>query len=115
MPTAYKILGQVATATAGATTEATLYTVPSATSTVVSSIVITNQAASAATYRIAVQPSADAGSSATAKHFIVYGATVAASDTTILTVGLTLATGDRIRIFGSSATMSFSAYGSEIS
>jgi hypothetical protein len=30
MPTAYKILGQVATATAGATTEATLYTVPSA-------------------------------------------------------------------------------------
>ena len=49
MPTAYKILGQVATATAGATTEATLYTVPSSTSTVVSSIVITNQAASAAT------------------------------------------------------------------
>lgn len=115
MATAYKILGQVATATVGATTESTLYTVPSATSAVVSSLVITNQAASSATYRIAVQPSADAGSSATAKHWIVYGATVAASDTTVLTVGLTLATGDRIRIYGSSATLSFSAYGSEIS
>jgi hypothetical protein len=115
MATTYKILGQVATATVGATTESTLYTVPSSTSTVVSSLVITNQAATAATYRIAVQPSADAGSAAAAKHWIVYGATVAASDTTVLTVGLTLATGDRIRIYGSSATMSFSAYGSEIS
>ena len=115
MATAYKILGQVATATLGATTEGTLYTVPAATSTVVSSIVITNQAATSATYRIAVQPSADAGSNATAKHFIVYGATVGASDSIILTVGLTLATGDRMRIYGSSATMSFSAYGSEIS
>ena len=38
MPTAYKILGQVATATLGATTEGTLYTVPSSTSTVVSSL-----------------------------------------------------------------------------
>jgi hypothetical protein len=114
MPTAYKILGQVATATLGATTEGTLYTVPSSTSTVVSSIAITNQAASAATYRIAVQPSADAGSSAAAKHWLVYGATVAASDSTILTLGLTLATGDRIRVYGSSATLSFSAYGSEI-
>lgn len=114
MATAYKILGQVATATVGATTESTLYT-STGVETVVSSLVICNQAASSATYRISVQPSADAGSSATAKHFIVYGATVAASDTTVLTVGLTLAAGDRIRIYGSSATMSFSAYGSQIS
>ena len=112
MPTAYKILGQT---NPSATTETTLYTVPSLTSTVISSITICNQTASAATYRIAVQPSADAGSAATAKHFIVYGATVAASDSTILTVGLTLATGDRVRVFASSANLSFSAYGSEIS
>jgi hypothetical protein len=114
MPTAYKILGQVATATLGATTEGTLYTVPSSTQTVVSSLVIANQAATSATYRIAIQPSADAGSSAAAKHWIVYGATVGASDSTVLTLGATLATGDRIRVYGSSATMSFSAYGSEI-
>ena len=114
MPTAYKILGQVDTATLGATTEGTLFT-STGVETIVSSLIITNQAASSATYRIAVQPSADAGSSATAKHWIVYGATVAASDSVVLTVGLTLAAGDRVRVFGSTNTMSFSAYGSQIS
>jgi hypothetical protein len=114
MAAAYKILGQVDTATLGATTEGTLYTSTSV-ETIVSSLIITNQAGSSATYRIAVQPSADAGSNATAKHWIVYGATVAASDSVILTVGLTLAAGDRIRVYGSTATMSFSAYGSQIS
>jgi hypothetical protein len=114
MATAYKILGQVDTATLGATTEGTLYT-STGVETIVSSLVIANQAGSSATYRIAVQPSADASSNATAKHWIVYGATVAASDSVILTVGLTLAAGDRIRVYGSSATMSFSAYGSQIS
>ncbi len=51
MPTTYKVLGQV---NPSATTATTLYTVPSATSTVVSTITICNQASSAATYRIAV-------------------------------------------------------------
>jgi hypothetical protein len=111
MATAYKILGQVAPA---ATTETTLYTSTSV-ETIVSSLVICNQAGTSATYRIAVQPSADAGSDAAAKHFIVYGATVAASDSVILTVGLTLAAGDRIRVYASSSTTSFSAYGSQIS
>jgi hypothetical protein len=86
--------------------------VPSATSTVVSSIVICNQTASAATYRIAVRP---AGAAVAAQHWIVYGATVAASDSTVLTVGLTLATTDVITVYASSANLSFSAYGSEIS
>ena len=114
MATAYKILGQVATSTLGATTEGTLFTSTDV-ETIVSSLVITNQAGSSATYRIAVQPSADAGSNAADKHWIVYGATVAASDSVILTVGLTLAAGDRIRVYGSTATLSFSAYGSQIS
>jgi hypothetical protein len=105
--------GQTATATLGATTEGTLYTVPTSTSTVVSSLVICNQAASSATFRIAVRPSADG--STTAKHWIVYGTTVAASDSTVITMGLTLAAGDKIQVYGSSATLSFSAYGSEIS
>lgn len=111
MPTTFKVLGQVATATLGATTEGTLYT--AAAPAVVSSIVICNQAATAATFRIAVRPSADG--TTTAKHWIVYGTTVAASDSTIITPGITLATGDKIQVFGSSATLSFSAYGSEIS
>lgn len=109
MATAYKVLGQ---SNPSATTLTTLYTVPAATSTVVSSIVICNQTASAATYRIAVRP---AGAAVAAQHYIVYGATVAASDSTVLTLGLTLATTDVISVYASTANLSFSAYGSEIS
>ena len=108
MATTYKVLGQV---NPSATTATTLYTVPSATSTVVSTITICNQASSAATYRIAVRP---AGATLEAKHYIVYGATVAASDTTTLTLGLTLATTDVVTVYASSANVSFNAFGSEI-
>ena len=110
MPTAYKVLGQVAPA---ATTEVNLYTVPASTQAVVSSIAITNQAASSATFRVAVRPSADATTAA--KHYLVYGTTVGAADTVVLTIGVTLAASDKIQVFGSTATLSFSAYGSEIS
>lgn len=109
MPTVYRVLGQ---SNPAATTNTNLYTVPSATSAVVSSIVICNQAATAATYRIAVRP---AGAAVANQHWIVYGATVAASDSTVITMGLTLAATDIITVFASSATLSFSAYGSEIS
>jgi glucose-6-phosphate dehydrogenase assembly protein OpcA len=108
MATTYKVLGQL---NPSATTATTLYTVPSATSTVVSTITICNQASSAATYRIAVRP---AGETLAAKHYIVYGATVAASDTTTLTLGLTLATTDVVTVYASSANLSFNAFGSEI-
>jgi|694.fasta_scaffold46377_6 hypothetical protein len=110
MPATYKVLAQAAPS---ATTETTLYTVPSLTSAVVSTISIANQAGSSGTYRIAVRPAADA--STAQKHWIVYGATVAASDSIMLTLGLTLAAGDVVRVYASSANMSFSAFGSEIS
>ena len=109
MPTVYKVLGQ---SNPAATTNTTLYTVPASTSAVISTITICNQASSAATYRIAVRP---AGASIANQHYVVYGATVAASDTTALTLGLTLATTDVITVFASTATLSFNAYGSEIS
>ena len=109
MPTVYKVLGQ---SNPAATTNTTLYTVPASTSAVVSTITICNQASSAATYRIAVRP---AGASLAAQHYVVYGATVAASDTTALTLGVTLATTDVITVYASTATLSFNAYGSEIS
>ena len=108
MATTYKVLGQVNPA---ATTATTLYTVPASTSTVVSTISVCNQASTAATFRIAVRP---AGDTLAAKHYIVYGATVPASDSTMITVGLTLATTDVVTVYASSATLSFNAYGSEI-
>lgn len=109
MPTAYKVLGQSAPS---ATTATTLYTVPSATSAVVSSIVIANRDASAATYRIAIRPG---GASLANQHYIAYDVTVGASDSTVLTLGVTLATTDVITVYASTANLSFSAYGSEIS
>jgi len=110
MASTYKILAQVAPS---ATTETTLYTVPAATSAVISTIAVANQAGSSGTYRIAVRPAADA--STAQKHYIVYGATVGASDSIMLTVGITLAAEDVITVFASSGSMSFSAFGSEIS
>lgn len=110
MATTYKILGQQGPA---ATTETVLYTVPTSTATVVSTLAICNQSSNPGTYRIAVRPAAD-GTTAQ-KHWIIYGATIDGSDATMLTLGLTLAAGDTVRVYSSSALMSFSVFGSEIS
>jgi glucose-6-phosphate dehydrogenase assembly protein OpcA len=108
MPTTYKVLGQV---NPSATTATTLYTVPASTQTIVSTISVCNQASTAATYRIAVRV---AGSALSAEEYIVYGATVAASDSTFITVGVTLGATDVLTVYSSSATLSFNAFGSEI-
>ena len=106
--TTYKVLGQSNTS---ATTLTTLYTVPASTSAVISTIAICNQSGSAGTYRIAIRP---AGAAVAAQHYVVYGATVAANDSILLTLGVTLATTDVISVYASSANMSFAAFGSEI-
>jgi hypothetical protein len=109
MPTTYKVLGQ---SNPSATTATTLYTVPSATQTVVSTISVCNQAASAGSYRIAVRP---AGATLAAQHYIAYDVPVAANDTTVITIGITLATTDVVTVYCSSATMSISLFGTELS
>jgi hypothetical protein len=109
MPTTYKVLGQQ---NPSATTLTTLYTVPSATQAVVSSIVVANLAASSATFRIAVRV---AGSAISNEEYIAYDVTIAALDSITLTLGLTLGATDVISVYASTATMAFSAYGSEIS
>jgi len=108
MATTYKVLGQ---SNPSATTATTLYTVPASTSTVVSTISICNQAGTSASYRIAVRP---AGATLTAAHYLAYDIAIAANDTTALTLGITLATTDVVTVYASSATLSFSAFGSEI-
>lgn len=113
MATTYKVLGQ---SNPSATTATTLYTVPtSTTETVVSTITVCNQASTAGSFRIAVRP---AGASLSAAHYIAYDTPIAANDTVALTLGITLnysgGAGDVITVYASSATMSFSAFGSEI-
>lgn len=109
MPTIYKVLGN---SNPSATTATTLYTVPSSTDAVVSTITICNQASTAGTFRIAVRP---AGASLAASHYIAYDTPIAANDTVALTLGITLDATDVITIYASSASMSFLAFGSEIS
>ena len=109
MPTTYKVLGQ---ANPSATTATTLYTVPASTSAVVSTVVICNQTASAATFRLSVRP---AGGAQTNAMYLAYDVTVGASDSTALTLGITMATTDVLTVYGSTATLSFTAFGSEIS
>jgi glucose-6-phosphate dehydrogenase assembly protein OpcA len=108
MPTVYKVLGQSAPS---ATTNTNVYTVPSSTSAVVSTIVVANRVASTATYRIAVRP---AGATIANQHYIAYDITVGASDSTTLTLGITLAATDVITVYGSTANLTFSVFGSEI-
>lgn len=109
MPTTYKVLGQ---SNPSATTLTTLYTVPAATNAVISSITVANLAATSATFRIAVRP---AGAAIANSQYIGYDITVGASDTTVLTMGITMNTTDVLSVYASTANVTFSAFGSEIS
>jgi len=119
MATAYKVLAMTGAAgatgngasTLTATTNTGLYTVPASTSTVVSTITVCNQASTAATFRIAVRPS---GTALDTRHYIAYDTPIAANDTIALTLGITLATTDIIAVYASASTLSFAAFGSEI-
>ena len=109
MANVYKILGQLATS---ATTETDLYTVPSATSTVCSSIVVCNRGGVATTFRVSVSA---AGAVTDYKDYIYYDVTIAGNDTFVATVGVTLATTDVVRAYAGNANLSFQIYGTEIS
>lgn len=108
MPTAYKVLGQSAPS---ATTLTTLYTVPSATEAVISTVVVCNRSASNRTFRIAVRPN---GATVANEHYLAFDVTVGASDSTTLTLGITMDAGDVLSVYGSTTDLSFSAFGSEI-
>lgn len=108
MPTAYKVLGQVNPA---ATTDTTLYTVPSATEAVISTIVVANLSATAATFRIAVRPN---GATLANQHYVAYDVTVGGNDSTAITLGITVDAADVVTVRASTANLAFSAFGSEI-
>lgn len=104
---AKKVLGQ---SNPSATTATTLYTVPSAKSAVVSTLVVANLAGTAATYRIAVRV---AGAALANSQYIAYDVTVGANDSSTLTLGITLATTDVITVYASTANLTFTAFGDE--
>lgn len=110
MATTYKILGQSAPAD---TNNANLYTVPSSTSTVVSTIHVANVSGSSATCRIYVRLN---GAAAADSNAIAKDVSLSANSIMALTEGITLAAGDIITVRSSSANaLTFHAFGSEIS
>lgn len=108
MANAYKVLGQSAPS---ATTNTDLYTVPSATEAVVSTIFVCNRGSTAALYRIAVRPD---GATIANQHYIAYDAVILGNDSVAITVGTTMDAADVITVYASTANLSFNAFGSEI-
>jgi hypothetical protein len=108
MATSYKVLGQVSTTS---NTTSTLYTVPNATSAVISTIAVCNQNSTSTTFNIAVQP---AGATLAAKHYINFRTALPANDTMTISIGITLSSTDVISVSAASTSVSFLAFGSEI-
>jgi hypothetical protein len=103
-----QILGQLAPS---ATTLSTLYTVPAATQTVVSSIVVCNAGGASDTFRISI---AQGGAADNIKQYIYRDVSIAANDTFIATIGLTLDETDVIKVYSTNGTnTSFSIFGVE--
>jgi hypothetical protein len=107
MATSYKVLAQQATTTG----LVSMYTVPAATETIISSIVVANTSASDRTYRITIQPN---NATLAQKHYIAYDVTSKANTTTSYTLGITLDATDQVYIQGSTTDLSISLFGSEI-
>lgn len=109
MATVYKILGQ---SNPPLTSSTDLYTVPASKSTVCSTLNIANLAATNGTFRIAIVPS---GSTLQAKNYLAYNTVVPANDSISLTIGITLAQFDKVKVYASSISQSFNLFGTEIS
>ena len=103
-----KILAQTAPA---ATTLTDSYTVPGATSAVVSSFSVCNRGGTDTTYRIAIAVAAAADAT---KQYIAYDAPLEANDSFFGTLGIGLATTDVVRVYAGNANLSFTFFGIEI-
>ena len=116
MTTTYKILGQTLPS---ANTLSNVYVVPAATSTIVSTITVTNQDSANANVDIIVRPTADALAN---QHYILKNQLVGQADTLILNLNITmnssvvLVANNRYRAGESQkANVSISVFGVEIS
>ena len=109
MATSYKSLGQLDLTTTSLTT---LYTCPSGTETVISTVIIANRDDEATTFRLAIRVDGDAISN---QHYIAYDVPVAANDSTTLTLGITLQATDVVTVSASDADrLSINAFGAEV-
>ena len=89
----------------------TIYTVPAATSAVISSIVVCNTNSTSATFRISI---AVGGAIDALSQYIYYDLPLLGNDTFVATVGLSLATTDQVRILASSTNVAFTVSGVQV-
>jgi uncharacterized lipoprotein YbaY len=104
----YKILGQ---SNPGAAALTAVYTVPAATQTIVSSIIIANRSAVPTAFRISL---AFAGAADDPKQYIAFDAPIMGNSVVDFTSGFSLGTGDIIRVYGTLATLAFNISGVEV-
>jgi hypothetical protein len=88
-----------------------VYTVPSATETIISTIIVANRDAAAGTFRLSIRPN---GATQADEHYIAYDVPIAGADSTTLTLGITLDAADVVTFYASSADMSINVFGTEI-
>jgi len=91
----------------GATTLTDLYTVPGATSAMCSTITVCNQSATATAFRISIAP---AGAADATSQYLYYDIAIPGNDTFAATLGFPLATTDKVRVYNTLATLSFSLF-----
>ena len=121
MPQTIKILGQQAATTS---TGISVYNVPAATTATISSIVISNNTASAQTFRVWLQlegvgvaagTTLIAAPAATTGSYLYYDQPIDANSTFVSTIGITLGADAAIVVSGSSTSMSVNVFGVEVS
>ncbi len=108
MADTFKVLGQSAPAAAALTA---LYTVPGVTSSTVSSVVVCNTSSAKTKFRISV---AVAGAADAIAQYLYYDVPINGNDSFVATIGATLATTDVVRVYSLSGTVSFNAFGVEV-
>ena len=109
MATSYKILGQAHMTT---TSDTDIYTVASATESIISTMIVANIGTVATTFNIALRQD---GATLADKHYIAKEVPVAANDSTTLTLGMALEATDVVTVAaGAADLLSFNLFGAEI-
>lgn len=98
--------------TSSTSTYSTLYAVPSGKTAVISTISVANASSSSITYRLSIL---DSDATPSSSNWLVYDSIVSANDTTFITVGITLTSGQYLKISSSSNSSTFMCFISEIS
>ena len=102
-----RVLGQVDPAAATLTVA---YTVPLGGSAVLSGVHVANRAGAPTTFRVNI---AEAGAAAATKQYVAYDLAIGANAVVIVGRGITLGSGDVVRVYATLATLSFNIFGAE--